>query len=158
MGLFGRDDRTDGNKPAPAEPKNRQRPTPPAGSSITLIAETAHVEGEIKGAGEVRIEGTVKGKLDCTAAVVIAEGGRVEAELRAETVTVAGTVNGDIYGTQKIELTPTARVEGDLNSPRILIREGATFEGQVLMTAKRSPKPAEKEKDPAKPSEPDTEQ
>jgi len=143
MGLFGRDDRTDGSKPAPAESHTRQRHTSASSSTVTLIARTSQVEGEIKGAGEVHIEGTLKGKLDCSSGVLVAEGGKVEAELKAETITIAGRLKGDAIASQKIELTPTAEVEGDITAPRILIREGATFEGQVFMTGKKSPKAPE---------------
>jgi cytoskeletal protein CcmA (bactofilin family) len=137
MGIFGRDDRTDDGRPAPAESQSGQRRVPQAGSSLTLIAKTSHVEGEIKGAGDVRIEGTLNGKLDCSSSVTVAEGGTVDAELRAETISISGKVRGDIQARQKIELTPTAEVEGDITSPRILIREGATFEGQVCMNGKK---------------------
>jgi cytoskeletal protein CcmA (bactofilin family) len=133
MGIFGRDERTDVNKPAPAEPHARRDSVPPAGSGVTLIARGNSVDGRIEGAGEVRIEGRFKGVLDCTAAVVVAEGGEVEAELRGRTVTVAGRVRGNALATEKIELTPTADLHGDITAPRILIREGATFEGQVFM-------------------------
>jgi len=152
MGLFGRDDRTDGGSPAPAENHTRHKHTPASSATVTLIAKTSHVEGSIKGAGTVHIEGTVKGKLDCSSSVLVAEGGKVEAELKAETITIAGKLKGDAIATQKIELTPTAEVEGDITAPRILIREGATFEGQVFMTNKKNvkaPEPAKKnEKDP----------
>ncbi len=147
MGLFGRDDRTDGSNPAPAEGHARQRNTPASSSTVTLVARTSHVEGKIKGAGEVHIEGTVKGKLDCSSSVLVAEGGNVEAEVKAETITIAGKLKGNAIASQKIELTPTAEVEGDITAPRILIREGATFEGQVFMTGKKSakaPEPAKK--------------
>ncbi len=84
--------------------------------------------------------------------MLVAEGGKVEAELKAETITIAGKLKGDAIASQKIELTPTAEVEGDITSPRILIREGATFEGQVFMTGKKNaktPEPAKKnEEDP----------
>jgi len=154
MGLFGRDDHTDGSNPSVADAHAHQKHAPTSASTVTLIAKTCHVEGEIKGAGEVRIEGTVKGKLDCSALVLIAQGGRVEAELRAETITIAGRLKGDAYASQKIELTPTAEVEGDISSPRILIREGATFEGQVLMTGKKAdkaPTPAKKDENKPEP-------
>jgi len=152
MGLFGRDDRTDGSNPALADTHAHQKHAPSSPSTITLIAKTSYVEGVIKGAGEVRIEGTVKGKLDCSASVLVAQGGTVEGEVRAETITIAGKLKGDAYAGQKIELTPTAEVEGDISSPRILIREGASFEGQVFMTGKKgdkAPEPAKREdKDP----------
>ena len=67
--------------------------------------------------------------------------GEVEAELRAEIVTVAGRVHGNILAGHKIELTPSADVRGDITSPRILIREGASFEGQVFMADPNKPKP-----------------
>ena len=147
MGLFGRDERTDGSSPAPAESHSRHKRATASNATVTLIAKTSHVEGEIKGAGEVHIEGTVKGKLDCSSSVLIAQGGKVDAELRAETITIAGRLAGDATATQKIELTPTAEVEGDITAPRILIREGAVFEGQVFMTGKKAtkaPEPATK--------------
>ena len=158
MGLFGRDEHSDGSKPSPTDTHTHQKHAPSSSSTITLIAKTSHVEGEIKGAGEVRIEGTVKGKLDCSASVLVAQGGRVEAELRAETITIAGKLKGDAYASQKIELTPTAEVEGDISSPRILIREGATFEGQVFMTGKKgnkAPEPAKKEEKDPEPTKPE---
>jgi cytoskeletal protein CcmA (bactofilin family) len=138
MGLFGRDDRSNGQKPPPTEAKPRQGQASTTGSATTLVAKTTQIEGEIKGAGEVRIEGSVKGTINCTARVLVDPGGRVDGELQGETVVIAGAVKGNVHGTQKIELTPTAEVEGDITSPRILIREGATFEGQVNMTGKKS--------------------
>jgi cytoskeletal protein CcmA (bactofilin family) len=151
MGLFGRDDRTDGNNPAPAENHpNHHKHTPASSSKTTLIAKTSHVEGQIKGAGEVHIDGTVKGKIDCSSAVIVAHGGKVEAQIKAETISIAGTLKGDAVASQKIELTPTAEVEGDITAPRILIREGATFEGQVFMTGNKKAKAPEPAKNEAK--------
>ena len=143
MGLFGRDDRANGSNPVAADSNPKQRAGASNGPNITMIAKSTHIEGEIKGAGEVRIEGTIKGRIDCSATVFIDQNGQVEGEIKAETVIIAGTVKGDILGSQKLELTQTARVEGDITSPRILIREGATFQGQVFMTGRKGPKKPE---------------
>jgi cytoskeletal protein CcmA (bactofilin family) len=153
MGIFGRDEHTDSNKPSAAEPPQARQKTAQHGDpTVTLIAKPNTIEGKVRGSGEVRIEGTLKGKLDCSAPVIVAQGGEVEAELKAETVTVAGLVRGNILASQRIELTPSADVQGDITSPRILIREGATFEGQVYMTdpgKKPAPRPPDKPaKDP----------
>jgi len=153
MGLFGRDDRSDIGSPSPAEPNGRPKHHPEPASAVTVIARTAHVKGEIKGAGEIRIEGTVKGTLDCSALVLVAQGGQVEGEIRAETSTISGNVKGDVFASQKIELTPSATVEGNITSPRILIQEGANFEGQVFMTGNKAgaaPKPEKKPTQEAK--------
>ena len=164
MGLFGRDERSDASKPSSAEPPHRSGPVQATGVSVTLIAKPTRFDGTISGSGEVRIEGAFKGKLDGSSQVVVAQGGEVEAELHAEHITVAGRVRGDLFASAKIELTPSADVQGDISSPRILIREGATFEGQVFMSdtgrkkaAKPSDKPADKGTDkPADAKPPET--
>ena len=153
MGLFGRDDRANGSNPVAADSKPKQQPAASNGSNITMIAKSTHIEGEIKGAGEVRIEGTIKGKIDCSATVFIDRNGQVDGEIKAETVVVSGRVKGDVQGSQKLELTPSAQVEGDITSPRILIRDGAALQGQVYMTGRkgpRKPEPAEKKEEPPK--------
>ena len=157
MGLFGRDDQSDGIKPSPAEPQSRTGAASASGSTITLIARNTRVEGEISGPGEVRIEGAFKGKLDCSSLVTISDGGSVEAELKAEVISIAGRVRGNAIAGKKIELTPSADMQGDITAPRILIREGATFEGQVFMSGKPKKKtdPAPDKTKPAKPSEPE---
>lgn len=157
MGLFGRDERSEGRKPSPAEAPQRHRSDANAPAVATLISKSSHIEGVIRGTGEVRIEGVVTGTIDCSATVVVAEGGRVDAEVRAETVTIAGAVKGNVVAGQKIELTPTAKVEGDITSPRILIREGAVFEGQINMTGGKKHAPAAPTKKADKPAPPPVE-
>jgi len=152
MGLFGRDERTESKSPSPTEPKPRPRNSQPTGGIATLVAEGTHIEGKLKGSGDVRIEGSVKGKLESSSTVHVAEGGLVEAAVQAETVSIAGRVRGNITGSRKIELGPSADVEGDITAPRILIREGATFEGQVNMTGKKAAKNAEPAKKTEAPS------
>ena len=160
MGIFGRDDRANGSNPDAADGKPKQRPAASNGSNITMIATSTHIEGEIKGAGEVRIEGTIKGKIDCSATVFIDRNGQVDGEIKGETIVVSGKVKGDVIGTQKLELTPTAEVEGDITSPRILIREGATFEGQLFITGRKGakkPEPVETKEEPPKTEKNDSE-
>jgi cytoskeletal protein CcmA (bactofilin family) len=110
---------------------------------MTVITNSNNIKGTIRGSGDVRIEGQVNGKIDITGQLVIAEGGAAEAKIAARAVTVAGGVVGDILAADRIELAPTAVVEGNMTAPRILITDGATFRGQVLMQdpgAKEPPK------------------
>jgi len=139
MGLFGRTEQHPTPDPARASetatPVPRPRPAP-ASEEVTLVARSAKVEGQLTGAGDLRIEGTVEGEVRIGGRLVVGEGGRVKARLHGKTVSVAGSVEGDVSADERIELTPTARLTGNITAPRILIQEGATFEGQVFM---RSP-------------------
>ena len=69
-------------------------PTETAGR--TVIARPTRIEGKLLGSGEILVDGTIQGAIDSQGKVRIAEHGRIEADVHADTVEVAGTVNGHI--------------------------------------------------------------
>jgi cytoskeletal protein CcmA (bactofilin family) len=134
MGIFGREDRTDEGKPEPSQPPSKQQQTVrPGAASVTVIARSNWVEGTLLGSGDVRVEGQLKGGVDSSGLLVVAESGRVEGKISARSVTISGAVVGDVSAAERIELDASAQVEGNITSPRILINDGATFDGQVFM-------------------------
>jgi cytoskeletal protein CcmA (bactofilin family) len=137
MGLFGRDDTTTKNGPVPAtSPSRPVGPTqthPSPNDNLTVIARAARFDGVLDGGGDIRVDGEFVGTINGSALLIIADNGRVKATVHAKTVSVSGKVRGDVSADERIELTPSAVVEGNLTAPRILIQEGATFEGQVNM-------------------------
>jgi hypothetical protein len=48
-----------------------------------------------------------------------------------------GIVNGDIIATEKIQLGRTARVMGNISTPKLVVEEGAVFEGGCTMLKAR---------------------
>ena len=50
---------------------------------------------------------------------------------------VNGTVNGDISATERIQLGRTARVVGNIATPKLIIEDGALFEGGCTMLKAR---------------------
>jgi cytoskeletal protein CcmA (bactofilin family) len=133
MGIFGRDETPPEQTPSPPGAVSDGKKTAPVTTDRTVIARPTIVEGRVSGSGEIIVNGQVKGTIEANGSVVVAEEGRVTAVTHGRTVTVAGTVNGDISADETIELEATARVEGDMTAPRIMIRDGATFRGQVNM-------------------------
>jgi cytoskeletal protein CcmA (bactofilin family) len=134
MGIFGRDDRNKQPRPVPSSSAKRQpAAAQPQGAGITVIAADSVIEGTISGAGDIQIEGELRGKVDSTGAVRVASQGKVAGSLAARTVVVAGSVHGDILAGETIELDVSSTVEGDMTAPRIRVAEGATFDGQVHM-------------------------
>jgi cytoskeletal protein CcmA (bactofilin family) len=145
MGLFGKEER-----PAPKlqAPARRQEAAPqqvrPTGRDMTVIAKDAAFDGTLSGASDVQIDGTFQGQVRISGRLTIAETGKIKAQLHGKVVIVAGHVEGDVTADERIELKEAAALTGDITAPRILIREGATFDGQVHM------------KTPAKPQAPAT--
>ena len=133
MGIFGRDEEAPDRQSAQPIAKPANPPTSPKAADNTIIARPLIFEGRISGSGEIVVNGLVKGIIDASGTVKIAEQGRIEATVHGRVVTVAGTVAGDITADEKIEIEASARVDGNITAPRILIKDGATFKGQVNM-------------------------
>jgi len=133
MGIFGRDEANPDQQPAQTTTRPSPSPTTPEAPDRTVIARPSKIEGRISGSGEIIVNGLVNGTIEATGTVKVAEQGRVEATVHGKTVSIAGTVNGDITADEKIELEASAHVDGNITAPRILIKDGATFKGQVNM-------------------------
>lgn len=133
MGIFGRDEATPELQPARTAAKPATSPVTQDAADRTVIARPSKIEGRVSGSGEIVVNGLVNGTIDASGTVKVAEQGRVEATVHGRTVSVAGAVAGDITADERIELEPSARVDGNITAPRILIKDGATFRGQVNM-------------------------
>ncbi|NOZ77719.1 MAG: polymer-forming cytoskeletal protein [Acidobacteria bacterium] len=142
MGLFGKEERP---APKPQTPARRQEVAPPqvrpAGRDMTVIAKGATFDGTLTGASDVQIDGTFQGQIRISGRLTIADTGKIKAQLHGKVVIVAGHVKGDVTADERIELKEAATLTGDITAPRILIREGATFDGQVHMKTPTKPQP-----------------
>lgn len=115
------------------------RPMPPAAPATRTVAPstsvdaTSEVEGRLRCCETLRIDGRVKGSVECEKMVLVGEGARVQASISAHEVRISGIVEGDIAAQRKITLERTAVVTGDLTTPGIVIEEGAKLKGRIVI-------------------------
>ena len=114
------------NPPTPSSPTPAERVTSVLGPGINW-------QGNLRGSGGVRIEGTFEGLIKIRGLVVVGETGRVTCDdLQANTVIVAGAVRGNITA-EKLEIRSTGRVWGDVTVVAFATEEGAFLRGSVRM-------------------------
>ena len=82
---------------------------------------------------DLRINGKFEGTLEAKGNLTIGETAFVNAHIKGENILISGRVKGDIDAEAKIELLDSAVVEGDIKSPRLVICDGAIFQGKCLM-------------------------
>ncbi len=144
----------EGNETSPLQDLS-ERPVRTIAPS-TSIDSTSDLRGTLRCKESIRIDGRVKGELECDKTVLIGEGGKVHASIVADMVQIAGEVKGDITARSKITLERTAFVIGNLSTPGIVIEEGAKLEGRILIGSDEKPaqesKPAEQPRTKAKPA------
>ncbi|MCC6147095.1 MAG: polymer-forming cytoskeletal protein [Anaerolineaceae bacterium] len=106
---------------------------PPTERVTSVLGAGINWQGNLRGSGGIRIEGTFEGDIAIRGMVVIGETGRVTCtELRSNTVIVAGSVRGNILA-EKLEIRSTGRVWGDVTTTAFATEEGAFLRGQVRM-------------------------
>ena len=91
-------------------------------------------EGELRFKDTFRIDGSVKGRIVSDNTLIVGESGRVDAEIVCGVVSIRGTVSGSVHGRERIELLAGSRVQATLVSPKLLIEDGAFFQGQCDMS------------------------
>jgi cytoskeletal protein CcmA (bactofilin family) len=100
---------------------------------ITVIGAGARLEGTVVSAGSLRIDGTVKGKVNADGDVILSPQSQVEADIRAENITVTGRLVGNVLATGKAEVGRGGRIDGDVTTRILVIQEGGSFNGQSIM-------------------------
>ena len=102
-------------------------------SSSTLIAVDTVVDGTITTSQDLRVDGRVSGTVTCEGVLHIAEGAIVDATVDAAGIVVAGSLSGAISCQGRLEIRSTGVVRGRVETGRLIVVEGAVYEGQLRM-------------------------
>ena len=111
--------------------ENSTDSTPTGGTS--LIAAGTTLKGDLTSNGDIRIDGTLKGNIICTAKVVIGANGVVEGDISGQQADIMGTVTGTIRVKEILQLKGGSVINGNLYSGKLQIEPSATFNGQCHM-------------------------
>jgi cytoskeletal protein CcmA (bactofilin family) len=106
--------------------------------SISVIDRFSNFDGTFHSARDLRIEGQVKGTIDCQGTLHVAQGANVNAKVEAENISVAGDLDGDINCRGRLQMLPSGRVRGKIQTVTLVINEGAYYEGQLEMAPPES--------------------
>jgi cytoskeletal protein CcmA (bactofilin family) len=110
--------------------------------SFSVIDRYSRFDGDFVAERDLRVEGNVKGSIECHGTLFIAEGAIVAAKVTAENITVAGDLSGETRCRGKLHLLPTGRVRGRVSTTGLVITEGAIYEGELAMAEGSTPETA----------------
>jgi cytoskeletal protein CcmA (bactofilin family) len=110
---------------------------------VTIVGAGARLEGNVVSAGNLRIDGQVKGQINAEGDVSLSPQSQVEADIRAQNVSVAGRFKGNIQVKGKAHLARGGRIDGNITSKTLVIEEGGVFHGQSIMDGAAAGQPAQ---------------
>lgn len=114
-----------------AAPRPQQQTMSAKQTPASFVAGGILIEGDIATAGDLHLDGTVRGDLN-VGWLTLGESGSVTGAIKADTIEVRGRVVGTITARQ-VKLGSTAHVEGDIRHAELSIEAGAHFEGRSLV-------------------------
>ena len=136
--MFGKKDQDDDN-PRVSPPLRIGEQAPVRSKNVSVIGPTLVFKGELSADEDLVIEGTIEGTIaHHKKNLTIGARGRVSADIHASSVLVEGHLDGDIHSDGLVSLAKGANVNGDIYCLRLVLQDGARFNGKVEM-AKQSP-------------------
>lgn len=110
-----------------------QRRIPEAGGGA-VIGASIEIDGTLKGNEDLLIQGSVKGTVELkNNSVTIGETSQVTADIFAQTIAVEGQLEGKLFASERVMIRRTARIKGTIMAPRVMLEDGARFNGSIDM-------------------------
>lgn len=102
-------------------------------NSISRISSGTIIKGEIVSPGDIRIDGTFDGKIQCKGRVVIGETASIKGDIVCDNVDLWGKVEGNIFVKDTLSLKEGCVVNGNLHIKKLAVELGSTFNGNCRM-------------------------
>lgn len=107
------------------------------GSNITnQFVEGTVIHGDIKSTNDIRVDGTVIGTVQSNSKIAIGKTGKIEGEVYCGSADIEGKILGRLEVKDVLILKKTAIIEGDIISAKLVVEEGAKFNGTCSMGGK----------------------
>ena len=86
----------------------------------------------------LRVDGHLTGTVSSDGGtLIVGDNGQLDANVSVAVANINGKINGDVIATEKIHLGRTGQVVGNIMTPKLVIEDGAVFEGGCTMIKAR---------------------
>lgn len=107
--------------------------TIPEDKSTTIISFGTTIKGQIISSGSLRLDGSVEGDISVKARLVLGKRAAVVGNMTANSLEVGGSVTGIIKVEELTVLKSTSTLNGDIYTSKLVIEDGAIFNGKSTM-------------------------
>ncbi|MBC5619900.1 MULTISPECIES: bactofilin family protein [Butyricimonas] len=98
--------------------------------ALNLLSEGTQITGDLHASNDIRVDGTIKGKINTTGRLIIGQTARVEGEVTSPSVDILGTMEGSIVSDGSVSLRAKSVFTGTIKAAYIAIESGAVFNGE----------------------------
>ena len=99
-------------------------------SALTYIGAGSEVHGDLRTAGNLRVDGTIFGTVQVDGDLEVSTTGAIEGkQVSARSVLVHGRIKAKVHATEQLRIHGQGQVEGDVMAQSLDIEAGAHFTG-----------------------------
>ena len=107
------------------------------GNNVVSLGPRDILQGRLEVQGDLRIAGNVEGDLKASGDVSIEPGATIQAAIEGGNVSVRGQVTGNVTARKRLTLGGSGLLQGDVRVSRLTVEDGATLNGNVVMSSER---------------------
>lgn len=109
-----------------------------------VISQGTFIEGKFRTSEDLRLDGTIIGEVKTEKRLVIGKSGKIEGTVSCNESSIKGRVEGELKVTGLLHLLSTALIKGKIVAQKMIVDEGAEYNGECLIGDKQLSKEAVK--------------
>lgn len=111
---------------------------PASSNGLNSLVQGTSIEGTVRSSSDIRIDGVIKGNLDCTSKVIIGPTGEVIGEIKCKNAVIEGKFNGHLFVDELLNIREKAHIEGEISTGKLIVQSGAVFNVSCVMGGKKT--------------------
>ena len=104
------------------------------GTNVVSLGPRDSLHGRLEIQGDLKIQGNVEGELKASGDVTVDSTAAIQASIEGANVSVRGQVTGNVTAKKRLTLGGSGRLNGDVKVSRLTVEDGATLNGNVVMS------------------------
>ena len=119
------------------EPNNKTNGVITAASttSSNSLVQGTNMEGNVQADKDIRIDGTLRGSLNCKGKVIIGPTGYITGDITCENAVIEGRFEGVLIVGDVLHVKETAKIDGDVFTQKLVVQPGSIFNVKCKMGA-----------------------
>jgi cytoskeletal protein CcmA (bactofilin family) len=105
---------------------------------LSLIAKHIELNGNLTGAGDLKIDGKFEGNILLDGNLFLTENAQIKGNIQAIEFQCNGIVEGNIFIKEKFIIGSKSKIIGDIKTKILIIEEGAEINGKCLASKNSS--------------------
>lgn len=111
--------------------------TPEQAEITAFLGKGTAFKGVLSFDGTIRIDGKVEGEIISKDTLIAGDEAFLQGEITLGTLISSGKIVGNVSASQKVHILAPGVVQGNIKTPKLIIEEGATFDGKCEMAGEK---------------------